>query len=62
MAHAEWRAREAGYRVFELMSTLNAMTFYVRLGYRPVEAANLTTPDGPTLPAIKMFKGEACAA
>ena len=57
MAHVEWRARMAGHETFELLSTLNALPFYVRLGYRPVEAANIQTPDGPLLPAIKMIKG-----
>lgn len=62
MKHTEAHARAAGYDVFELLSTLNAMTFYVRHQYRPVQAENIEMPGGLILPAIKMLKQGARAA
>ncbi len=54
--HAETDARQAGFAAFELQATLNAVPFYVRHGYQPIEAVNLDVGDCPPVPSIKMRK------
>ncbi len=56
LGNAEEEARRAGFEIFELLATLNAIPFYVRHGYCPFEAANLRVGNCPSLPAIKMRK------
>ncbi|HEX5078618.1 MAG TPA: GNAT family N-acetyltransferase [Geminicoccaceae bacterium] len=52
---AEAAARQAGFRRFALVSTLNAEPFYRSLGYRPVEQLHLDLPEA-RLPVIRMTK------
>lgn len=47
-------AQAAGFTRLELMSTQPGVPFYVRLGFRAVEAVTDTLPDGTTLDFVRM--------
>jgi predicted N-acetyltransferase YhbS len=49
-------AREAGFRKVELAATLPGEPFYSARGYEPAEEIRLDTPDGESLPALRMTK------
>jgi putative acetyltransferase len=53
---AERRARAAGYERFIIRSSLNAVSFYHKLGYRIVEMANVPRPSDIRLPVVVMRK------
>jgi putative acetyltransferase len=53
---AERRARAAGYERFIVRSSLNAVLFYQKLGYRIVEMANVPRPSDIRLPVVVMRK------
>lgn len=50
-------AREAGFGRVELAATLPGEPFYSARGYESVEKIRLDTPDGESLPALRMTKG-----
>jgi predicted N-acetyltransferase YhbS len=56
MATAEAAARAAGFRRFELVSTLTAERLYRGLGYREVDRIALSLPGGVTFQGIEMEK------
>jgi len=50
----EAAARQAGFRAFELMSTLPGVPFYAALGFQAVEEVADALPNGVTLRFIRM--------
>jgi GNAT superfamily N-acetyltransferase len=56
VATAEAAAARAGFRRFELLSTLNAEAVYVALGYRALGQVWLELPNGIAFPSIRMVK------
>jgi GNAT superfamily N-acetyltransferase len=54
----EQAACEAGFKRFELMSTLTGVPLYRRHGYVEVERVTLTLPNFEPYPAVRMHKGE----
>ncbi len=53
---SEQAARAAGFRRYELVSTLTGLAFYRAAGYRDVETLDIPFPDGVTLRAVRMEK------
>ncbi|HEV7705614.1 MAG TPA: GNAT family N-acetyltransferase [Gemmatimonadaceae bacterium] len=53
-AECESAARAAGFRRFELMSTLPGEPLYVALGFAPMERVALSLGDGLVLPLVRM--------
>jgi putative acetyltransferase len=53
---AERRAAAAGYAQFAVRSSLNAVSFYRRLGYRSVESQSVPRPGDVRLPVTLMRK------
>jgi N-acetylglutamate synthase-like GNAT family acetyltransferase len=49
-------AAEAGFSRIELAATLSGVPFYLARGYEKGEGISIETPDGPSLPAIRMTK------
>jgi N-acetylglutamate synthase-like GNAT family acetyltransferase len=49
-------AREAGFGKVELAATLPGKAFYSARGYEATEEIRLSTPDGESLPALRMTK------
>ena len=49
-------ASNAGFRYFELVSTLTGVPFYRRHGYFEIERVTLTLPNGQPYPAVRMRK------
>ena len=56
MTRAESAAAQSGVTVFELEATLGGVPLYRSLGYREVERYGYATPDGATLPVVRMEK------
>jgi GNAT superfamily N-acetyltransferase len=56
VATAEAAAARAGFRRFELLSTLNAEPVYVALGYRALGQVRLELSNGVAFAAIRMVK------
>ena len=56
MATAEAAARAAGFRRFELVSTLTAERLYRGLGYRELRRLAIPLPNGVEFPGIEMEK------
>jgi predicted N-acetyltransferase YhbS len=52
----EEAARDAGFRCVELVATLPGVPFYSARGYQSAEAIQMDTPDGESLPALRMEK------
>jgi len=52
----EEAAREAGFSKVELAATLPGEPFYSARGYESAEEIRLDTPDGESLPALRMTK------
>ena len=53
---SERAALEAGFRSFELVSTLPGLPLYRTLGYRIVEPVPIALPDGAVIEAYRMVK------
>jgi GNAT superfamily N-acetyltransferase len=53
---AERRAASAGYTQFAVRASLNAVPFYRRLGYRPVEPQTVSRPGDLHLAVMLMRK------
>ena len=49
-------ARTAGFKRIELVATLPGEPLYTARGYKKMEAMQLETPDGESLPAFRMTK------
>jgi len=49
-------ARRAGFSKIELVATLPGEPLYLARGYEKVEAIQIETPDGESLPAFRMTK------
>jgi GNAT superfamily N-acetyltransferase len=56
LAHAEQAAVHAGFRRFEMGSTLTGVPLYTLKGYHPVERIEVPLPNGASLPVVKMTK------
>lgn len=56
VARSEEEARAAGFRSYELVSTLPGLPFYRTLGYREVEPVSIELPDGVAIEAVRMVK------
>jgi GNAT superfamily N-acetyltransferase len=52
----EEAARNAGFSMFELVSTLTGVGLYARHGYIEVERVTLTLPNGEPYDAVRMCK------
>ena len=53
---AECRALAAGYPRIVVRANLNAVPFYLKLGYHPLRNGVMTTPSGIDLPVVFMAK------
>jgi GNAT superfamily N-acetyltransferase len=56
LARAEQAAVAAGFRRFEMGSTLTGVPLYTLRGYEPVEKVAIPLPNGESLPIVKMTK------
>ena len=56
LATVEDAARAAGFRHFEMGSTLTGVPLYRRKGYSEVESIGVPLSNGETLPVVKMVK------
>ncbi|HXV24390.1 MAG TPA: GNAT family N-acetyltransferase [Alphaproteobacteria bacterium] len=56
VTHAETAAARAGFTSFELDATLGGVPLYQSLGYREVARCGYLTPNGATLPVVRMEK------
>jgi GNAT superfamily N-acetyltransferase len=56
LEHCETAARAAGFRRFELGSTLTGIPLYTRRGYRPRETVQVPLPNGEVVPVLHMVK------
>ena len=56
LATVEEAARTAGFRRFEMGSTLTGVHLYRRRGYRETERIEVALPHGAALPVVKMVK------
>ncbi len=56
LAHVEAAAVAAGFRQFEMGSTLTGVPLYTLRGYTPVERVEVPMKNGERLPVIKMTK------
>jgi GNAT superfamily N-acetyltransferase len=55
----ETAAAEAGFKSFELVSTLTGAPLYGRHGYAEIGRVTLTLPNGQPYPAVRMTKSRA---
>jgi GNAT superfamily N-acetyltransferase len=56
LAHVEAAARAAGFKRYEMGSTLTGVPLYRLKGYREVEQIVVPLPNGEALPVVKMVK------
>jgi GNAT superfamily N-acetyltransferase len=49
-------AAEAGFNRIELAATLPGVPFYLARGYEKGEEISIDTPDGPSLPVVRMTR------
>jgi GNAT superfamily N-acetyltransferase len=56
LEQAEQAAMGAGFRRFEMGSTLTGVPLYRLKGYLPVERIEIPLPNGAFLPVVKMTK------
>lgn len=56
LKHCEQAARDAGFRCFEMGSTLTGVRLYSLRGYREIERVAVPLPNGEVLPVIRMHK------
>jgi len=54
LAHCEQAAQAAGFRSFEMGSTLTGVPLYTLKGYQPVENVAIPLPNGESLPIVRM--------
>jgi GNAT superfamily N-acetyltransferase len=54
--HCESEARRAGFRRFEMGSTLTGVPLYCLRGYTQLERVDVPLPNGEALPVIRMTK------
>jgi GNAT superfamily N-acetyltransferase len=54
LAHCEQAAQAAGFRSFEMGSTLTGVPLYTLKGYQPVENVGVPLPNGESLPIVRM--------
>jgi hypothetical protein len=57
LAHVEAAARAAGFRHYEMGSTLTGVPLYTLKGYVPIEEIAVPLHNGESLPIVKMTKG-----
>jgi len=56
LAHCEQAAQQAGFRRFEMGSTLTGLPLYTQRGYREIERTDVPLPNGEFLPIVRMAK------
>ena len=56
LAHVEAAAQAAGFRTFEMGSTLTGVPLYRLKGYVEIERIAVPLPNGEALPVVKMIK------
>lgn len=56
LQECEQRAREKGFKRFELVATLLGEPLYAKFGYVACERYEVALPNGENLPVIKMVK------
>jgi GNAT superfamily N-acetyltransferase len=56
LAHVEAAAYAAGFRQFEMGSTLTGYPLYLRKGYREIERNSIPLHNGEVLPIVRMVK------
>lgn len=56
LAHVETEAASAGFRRFEMGSTLTGVPLYRLRGYTEVERINVPLANGESVPVVKMVK------
>jgi len=56
LAHCEQAAQNAGFRRFEMGSTLTGVPLYSLKGYRELDRIEVPLPNGEVLPVIRMTK------
>ena len=56
LRHCEDAARSAGFRWFEMGSTLTGVRLYTRNGYREIDRIEVPLPNGEVLPVVRMRK------
>jgi len=56
LQHCEQAAMNAGFRSFEMGSTLTGVALYSLKGYREQERIEVPLPNGHTLPIVRMTK------
>ena len=56
LAHCEKQAEEAGFRTFEMGSTLTGVPLYSLRGYREIERIAIPLPNGEKLAVVRMVK------
>jgi len=56
LAHVEHAAYAAGFRSYEMGSTLTGIPLYTLKGYTPIERVEVPLKNGETLPIVKMSK------
>ncbi len=56
LAHCENAAKSAGFRCFEMGSTLTGVPLYRLKGYRELERIEVPLPNGEVLPVVRMRK------
>jgi GNAT superfamily N-acetyltransferase len=61
LARVEAAARAAGFKRYEMGSTLTGVPLYRLKGYREVERIEVPLPNGEALPVVKMVKDAVAA-
>jgi GNAT superfamily N-acetyltransferase len=56
LAHSEQAAQQAGFRRFEMGSTLTGVPLYSLCGYREIDRVAVPLPNGESLPIVRMGK------
>lgn len=56
LKHCEAAAASAGFRKFEMGSTLTGVPLYTLRGYQPRERLDFALPNGAVLPVLRMIK------
>ena len=59
LAHCEQAAVNAGFRHFEMGSTLTGVRLYALRGYQALERVDIDLPNGDRLPVVRMVKSVA---